>query len=131
MPLKRTKTSKALHGLTRSLIQNMVIGVTQGFTKTLELQGTGYRVKPQGQGIELSLGFSHPIIYQAPAGIKLEVKDQKIITISGPDKQMVGQVAAELRHFRPPDVYKGKGVRYQGETVKLKPGKAAKAAGAE
>lgn len=133
-PKATTRQSKALHGLTRSLIANMIIGLTQGFTKTLELQGTGYRVRQvadKGNGIELSLGFSHPVVFEAPETIKLEVKDNKFIIVSGPDKYLVGQVAANIRRFRPPDVYKGKGVRYQGEVVKLKPGKAAKAVGTE
>ena len=128
---KKTKSSKAYHGLTRALIANMIEGVTKGFTKILELQGTGYRVAQKGNDIELSLGFSHPVIYSAPEGVKIEVKDQKVITISGANKQQVGQAAANIRAFREPDSYKGKGVRYQGEVVKLKPGKAAKAAGAE
>lgn len=130
-PKAATRQSKALHGLTRSLIANMIIGLTQGYTKTLELQGTGYRVAPKGNGIELSLGFSHPVVFEAPQTIKLEVKDNKFIIVSGPDKYLVGQVAANIRRFRPPDAYKGKGVRYQGEVVKLKPGKAAKAAAIE
>jgi len=122
-----TRQVRALHGLIRSLINNMVIGVTDGFQKILELQGTGYRVNPKGADIELSLGFSHPVVYQPSKDIKLEVKDQKIITISGTDKQLVGQTAAEIRALKPPDAYKGKGVRYKDEVVKLKPGKAAKA----
>lgn len=121
------RQTKALHGLIRSLIANMVIGVTDGFQKTLELQGTGYRVSQKGAGIELSLGFSHPVSYEPLENIKLEVKDQKIIVISGIDKQLVGQTAAEIRAFKSPDAYKGKGIRYQDEVVKLKPGKAAKA----
>jgi len=121
-----SRRTKALYGLTRSLIANMVTGVTEGFSKILELHGTGYRVNPKGKGIELTLGFSHPISYQAPSGITLETKDQKFITIKGFDKQLVGQVAANIRAFRPPDVYKGKGIRYQDEVVRLKPGKAAK-----
>lgn len=117
---------KALHGLTRSLIANMITGVTQGFTKILELHGTGYRVALKDKGVELSLGFSHPVAYQPPPGVTLEVKDKKLITISGFNKQLVGQAAADIRRLRPPDVYKGKGVRYQDEVVRLKPGKAAK-----
>lgn len=126
----------ALHGLIRSVIANLVTGVTTGFTKTLEIQGTGYRVivkdtgLPAGrQGIELSLGFSHQIVYNPPEGIKLEIKDSKFIVVSGADKHLVGQVAANIRDFRKPDAYKGKGIRYQGEYIKLKPGKTAKAAG--
>ncbi|MFC1627098.1 50S ribosomal protein L6 [Patescibacteria group bacterium] len=123
-----SKEHKSLHGLVRSLIFNMIEGVTDGFQKVLELEGTGYRVNQTGDTIELSLGFSHPVTFKAPEGIKLEVKDQKVITVSGQSKQLVGQTAAKIRDFRKPDSYKGKGVRYQGEVVKLKPGKAAKGA---
>jgi len=124
-----SKKHKSLHGLIRSLIANMVIGLTKGFEKVLELQGTGYRVNPKGEGIELSLGFSHLVEFTPPAGVKLEVKDQKFITITGADKHLVGQTAAKIRQLKTPDAYKGKGIRYQGEVVKLKPGKAAKSAG--
>lgn len=124
-----TDQNRALHGLFRSLINNMIIGVTAGFSKTLELTGTGFRVNLKDKDIELSLGFSHPVVFVTPEGITLAVKDQKIITVIGADKQLVGQVAANIRKLRPPDAYKGKGVRYQDELVKLKPGKAAKAAG--
>lgn len=123
-----TRQTKALHGLIRSLIQNMIIGVTDGYNKTLELHGTGYRVAAKGKGIELSLGFSHPVTYEAPEKIKLEVTNQTTIVVTGADKQQVGEVAAKIRQFRTPDAYKGKGIRYLGEVVKLKPGKAAKAA---
>ena len=129
-PISKTEDVSALHGLIRSIIFNLVLGVTKGFTKTLEIQGTGYRVKPSGNGIELSLGYSHPVIYNPPTGIKLEIKDNKFIVVSGPDKHLVGQVAANIKKFRRPDAYKGKGIRYQGEIIKLKPGKAAKAAAA-
>ncbi len=122
------RQTKAFHGLIRSLIQNMIIGVTQGYQKTLELHGTGFRVSAKGQGIEMTLGFSHPVVFDPPEGIKLEVTNQTTIVISGVDKQLVGEVAAKIRQSKPPDSYKGKGVRYQGEEVKLKPGKAAKAA---
>lgn len=127
--IRSTRQSKALHGLTRSLIANMITGLVQGFTKTLEIQGTGYRVTPKETGIELALGYSHPIVFNPPPGIKLEIKDNKYILVSGADKYLVGQVAANIRHFRSPDAYKGKGIRYQDELVRLKPGKAAKAAG--
>ena len=120
--------TKAFHGLIRSLLFNMVEGVTKGYSKTLILEGTGFRVEAKDKGIKLSLGFSHPIIYESPELIKLEVKDNKTIIISGSDKQLVGQVAAKIREFKKPDSYKGKGIRYQDEVVKLKPGKAAKAA---
>ena len=126
--LKETRQTKAFHGLTRSLINNMIIGVTDGYTKTLELHGTGYRVAAKGKGIEISIGFSHPVNFEAPEGVKVEVKDQTTLVISGADKQKVGETDASIRQLKKPDAYKGKGIRYQGELVKLKPGKAAKAA---
>ena len=120
------RASRALHGLTRALIHNMVVGVSEGFTKTLELVGVGYRAQLKGDELNLSLGFSHPVTYKAPAGITFECPDQTHIKISGVDKQQVGQVAAEIRGKRPPEPYKGKGVRYQDEHVRRKLGKAAK-----
>lgn len=125
---KDNRQAKAFHGLIRSLIQNMIIGVTDGYTKTLELQGTGFRVAAKDKGIEMSLGFSHPVKYQAPEGVKLEVQGQTLIVISGANKQLVGEVTAKIKGFKKPDAYKGKGIRYKGEQIKLKPGKAAKAA---
>ena len=125
---RTSRQSKALHGLTRSLIANMISGLVKDFTKTLEIQGTGFRVTPKGAGIELALGYSHPLVFNPPQGIKLEIKDTKYIVVSGADKYLVGQVAANIRHFRSPDAYKGKGIRYLDELVRLKPGKAAKAA---
>ena len=119
------KLSRSVHGLTRALINNMVIGVTQGYKKELEIVGTGYRVAQAGAKLNFQLGFSHPVEFTPPEGIKIAVAGQNRLTISGCDKQMVGQVAAELRAIRPPEPYKGKGVRYAGETIKLKPGKAA------
>ena len=119
------KDHRALHGLTRSLIQNMVTGVTEGFTKTLEIVGVGYRADAKGTGITLNLGFSHPIDYQPVAGVSLECPNQTTIVVSGIDKQKVGQTAAEIRAFRPPEPYKGKGIRYQGEHVRRKAGKTA------
>jgi large subunit ribosomal protein L6 len=116
---------KALHGLTRSLVANMVTGVNEGFSKTLEIVGVGYRADPAGEGIKLQLGHSHPIDYPAPEGVTLECPNQTTIVISGADKQKVGQTAAEIRAFRPPEPYKGKGVRYQGEQVRRKAGKTA------
>jgi len=116
---------KALHGLTRSLISNMVEGVTDGFSKRLEIVGVGYRAEKKGGGLTLHLGFSHTIDYAAPEGIELETPSQTQIVVSGVDKQLVGQVAAELRGFRPPEPYKGKGVRYAGEQVRRKAGKTA------
>jgi large subunit ribosomal protein L6 len=116
---------RALHGLTRMLVANMVEGVTNGFSKTLEIQGVGYRAQQKGSGIVLSLGFSHTIEYTAPDGVKLDLPDQTTIVISGPDKQKVGQAAAEIRAYRPPEPYKGKGIRYKGEHVRRKAGKTA------
>ncbi len=119
------KDHRALHGLTRSLIANMVIGVTAGFSKTLEIIGVGYRAEAKGRGITLTLGYSHRIEYEADEGVKLECPNQTTIVISGADKQKVGQAAAEIRSFRPPEPYKGKGIRYQGEHVRRKAGKTA------
>ncbi len=116
---------KALHGLTRSLISNMAEGVSRGFERVLEIQGVGYRAEKSGGGLKLTLGFSHTIQYDAPEGITLECPDQTTIEVSGPDKQLVGQTAAEIRSFRPPEPYKGKGIRYRGEHVRRKAGKTA------
>ena len=116
---------RALHGLTRMLIANMVEGVLTGFSKTLEIQGVGYRAMKKGPGIELHLGFSHKIQYPAPDGVSLELPDQTTIVVTGVDKQKVGQAAAEIRSFRPPEPYKGKGIRYRGEHVRRKAGKTA------
>ena len=114
---------KALHGLTRTLVQNMVDGVSKGFSKTLEIQGVGYKAEAKPYGVNLVVGFSHPVKYEAPQGIKITVENNTIVKIEGADKEMVGQVAAELRQVRPPEPYKGKGVRYQGEQVRRKAGK--------
>lgn len=116
---------KALHGLTRSLVANMVEGVTNGFKRTLEIVGVGYRAEVRGQGVVLSLGFSHQIEYTPPAGVKLECPNPTTVVVSGPDKQSVGQAASEIRALRPPEPYKGKGVRYQGEQIRRKAGKTA------
>jgi large subunit ribosomal protein L6 len=116
---------RALHGLTRMLVANMVEGVVNGFSKTLEIQGVGYRAMGKGSGIELHLGFSHTIQYPAPDGVSLDLPDQTTIVVSGVDKQKVGQAAAEIRGFRPPEPYKGKGIRYKGEHVRRKAGKTA------
>lgn len=121
-PRKDVKRLYAFWGLTRNLIANMIEGVTKGYEKKLELQGVGYKVALKGNDLDLSLGFSHPIIFKAPEGIKFVV-EKNIITISGIDKQMVGQVAAEIRKLRKPEPYKGKGVRYVGEQVRRKAGK--------
>jgi large subunit ribosomal protein L6 len=116
---------KALHGLTRSLIANMVEGVTEGFTRRLEIVGVGYRAEKKGHGLTLHLGFSHPVEYPTPDGIEVEVPAPTQVVVKGADKQLVGQVAAEIRGFRPPEPYKGKGVRYVGEQVRRKAGKTA------
>jgi large subunit ribosomal protein L6 len=116
---------RALHGLTRSLIANMVVGVTDGYERRLEIQGVGYRAQLKGKALELSLGFSHPVTVQAPEGIEFELPQQTEIVVRGIDKQLVGQVAADIRKRRPPEPYKGKGVRYAGEQVTRKVGKRA------
>jgi large subunit ribosomal protein L6 len=116
---------RALHGLTRSLVANMVEGVTNGFEKRLEIQGVGYRASLRGTALELNVGFSHPVVMDAPAGITFEVPTQNEIVIKGIDKQQVGEIAAEVRDVRPPEPYKGKGIRYQGEYVRRKVGKRA------
>jgi large subunit ribosomal protein L6 len=117
------RVSKALHGLTRSLVANMITGVTQGFEKKLEVVGIGFRADLQGDVLRLTLGFSHPILYAIPKGIKVEVEKQTLITVKGIDKQLVGIVAAKLRSIRPPEPYKGKGIRYLGEKIRKKVGK--------
>jgi large subunit ribosomal protein L6 len=116
---------RALHGLTRTLVANMVEGVTDGFEKRLEIQGVGYRAALKGKNLELALGFSHPVSIEAPAGIDFEVPQPTEIIIRGIDKQLVGQVAADIRKRRPPEPYKGKGIRYKGEQVLRKVGKRA------
>jgi large subunit ribosomal protein L6 len=116
---------RALHGLTRSLIANMVEGVTKGFEKRLELQGVGYRAAMQGADLRLDVGYSHPVVIKAPQGISFEVPTQTEIVVKGVAKQQVGQIAAEIRKVRPPEPYKGKGIRYQGEYVRRKVGKRA------
>jgi len=119
---------KALHGLTRALINNMVVGVTQGFSKTLEIHGTGYRAELQGKDLVMSLGFSHPVVVVPPTGIEFDVNPRtSTITVKGYDKEVVGRIAAEIRAWRPVEPYLGKGIRYQGEIVRRKAGKAGKA----
>jgi large subunit ribosomal protein L6 len=120
------RLSKSLHGLTRTLISNLVTGVTAGYTKGIEIVGTGYRVTAKGSDIEFALGYSHPIYVKAPAGITFTVEGNTKLTVSGIDKQQVGEVAANLRKLRKPEPYKGKGVRYAGEVVRRKAGKAGK-----
>ncbi|MEI7453461.1 MAG: 50S ribosomal protein L6 [Actinomycetes bacterium] len=120
------RRSRALHGLSRTLISNMVIGVTSGYEKSLELVGTGYRVAAKGSDLEFQLGFSHPVLVSAPEGISFQVESPVKLKVSGIDKQKVGEVAANIRKIRPPEPYKGKGVRYEGEVVRRKAGKAGK-----
>jgi large subunit ribosomal protein L6 len=120
------RRSKSLHGLTRTLIANQIIGVTQGYTKGLEVVGTGYRVQARGANVEFALGFSHPVIVEPPAGITFTVEGNNRLTVSGNDKQAVGETAANIRKIRKPEPYKGKGVRYAGENVRRKAGKSGK-----
>ena len=121
-----TRESRALHGLSRALLANMVHGVSEGFTKVLEIQGVGYRASLKGSDIELLVGFSHPVDVKAPKGITFEVPEPTRIVVSGIDKEQVGQIAADIRKVRPPEPYKGKGIRYAGEYVRRKAGKAGK-----
>ena len=120
------RDSRALHGLTRTLINNNIIGVTEGYSKQLEVVGTGYRVQQKGAGLELALGFSHPVNVEAPEGITLSVEGNTKITVSGISKQAVGEAAANIRKLKKPEPYKGKGIRYAGEVVRRKAGKAGK-----
>lgn len=120
------KRNKALHGLTRALLNNMVVGVTDGFVKKLEINGVGYKCQMQGDKLVLSLGYSHPVEYVAPEGIKIEAPDQNHINVSGISKEAVGQVAAEIRAFRAPEPYKGKGIKYVDEYIRRKVGKTGK-----
>ena len=120
------RMSRSLHGLTRTLIANMITGVTDGYSKTMLITGTGYRVAAKGNGLEFALGYSHPIAVEAPAGITFQVETPTQFHISGIDKQLVGEVAAKLRKLRKPDPYKGKGVRYSDEVIRRKAGKAGK-----
>jgi large subunit ribosomal protein L6 len=114
---------KALHGLTRTLVANMVEGVAKGYQKVLEIQGVGYKAEVNKAGLNVIVGYSHPVAYKAPEGITFAVENNTIVKISGPNKELVGQVAAEIRQIRPPEPYKGKGIRYQGERVRRKAGK--------
>lgn len=120
-----SKTNRSLHGLTRALINNMVLGVSKGFKKSLEIVGVGYRAEPRGKNLQLMLGYSHPIVVIPPPGIKLELEGNSKIVVSGINKQLVGEVAAKIRGLRPPEPYKGKGIRYEGEQVRRKAGKTA------
>jgi len=120
------RRAKELHGLSRTLLANMIAGVTEGHRKSLEIAGTGYRVQAKGANLEFALGFSHPVVVEAPAGITFTVEKPTVFHVSGIDKQLVGEVAANIRKIRPPEPYKGKGVRYQGEVIRRKAGKAGK-----
>lgn len=124
--LNDLKFSRSLHGLWRQIINNAILGVTEGFLKKLEVKGIGYKVEMREKDLTLMLGYSHPVEFSAPEGIEFQV-EKNIITISGFDKQLVGQIAAQIKALKKPDPYKGKGIRYLGEQIKLKPGKAAKA----
>ena len=115
---------RALHGLSRTLVANMIEGVTKGFSKTLEITGVGYKAEPRPYGLQLALGFSHPVQFRAPSGIKLTAPNPTTVVVEGANKEIVGQVAAELRNLRPPEPYKGKGIKYQGEQIRRKAGKA-------
>ncbi len=125
------KEQRSLHGLFRALIANMVTGVTTGFSRKLELVGVGYRAELKGKVLQLALGYSHPIVFRAPDSIKIEAPTQTNITVSGIDKQLVGLVAAKIRSLRPPEPYKGKGIKYEGEYIRRKAGKTAATAGAK
>ncbi|MBQ7629560.1 MAG: 50S ribosomal protein L6 [Selenomonadaceae bacterium] len=118
------KTHRSLHGLSRTLINNMVVGVTQGFTKNLEINGVGYRATKQGKNLSLALGYSHPVVIEPPAGITFDAPTQNTITVHGIDKELVGAVAANIRGWREPEPYKGKGIKYAGEHIRRKEGKA-------
>ena len=120
-----SKKHRALHGLTRTLVANTLEGVSRGYRKTLDIQGVGYKAEPKGGGITLTVGFSHTIDYKPAPGVKIECPNPTTIVISGPDKQVVGHTAAVIRNFRPPEPYKGKGIRYHGEQVRRKAGKTA------
>lgn len=122
-PVRESQSAVAMAGTMRSLLNNLVVGVTNGFEKKLELRGVGYRAQAQGSSVNLTLGFSHPVVHKVPDGIKVETPSQTEIVVSGTSKQVVGQVAADIRSYRPPEPYKGKGVRYVGEYVAMKEAK--------
>jgi large subunit ribosomal protein L6 len=122
-PIDETKRARSMWGMQRSMVQNLMVGVTDGYKRGLEINGTGYRATLKGQAIQLQVGLSHEVLHPIPAGIKVELPKPTEIQISGIDKQKVGQLAAELRHYRPPEPYQGKGVRYQGEFILRKEGK--------
>ncbi len=118
--------NRSLHGLTRSLVNNMIIGVTTGYARELQINGVGYKVAKQGNNLNLTLGYSHPVVFEAPAGITFDVPNQSTIIVKGMDKELVGQVAAEIRTKRPPEVYRGKGIKYAEEVIRRKEGKTGK-----
>ena len=124
-----TREARAIHGLTRKLIANSVAGVSRGFTLNLEIVGVGYRAEVRGNGLQLSLGYSHPILYQLPPGVKVKVEKQTALTLEGSNRHVLGEVAAQIRALRPPEPYKGKGIKYSTETIRRKAGKAAGSAG--
>jgi large subunit ribosomal protein L6 len=124
-----SRTARSVHGLTQKLIANMVRGVAEGFTRTLEIVGVGYRAEGRGQALHLALGYSHPILFQLPPGIQARVEKQTVITLEGIDRQLLGETAATIRRLRPPEPYKGKGIKYAEEVLRRKAGKAAGAAG--
>lgn len=121
---------RALHGLTRKLIANMTQGVSQGFTRVLEINGVGYRAEVKGQEIHMTLGYSHPVVFRLPAGVSASVERQVVVTLSGPDRQVIGEMAAKMRGLRPPEPYKGKGIKYREEVIRRKAGKAVGSGGA-
>jgi large subunit ribosomal protein L6 len=123
------RRSRALHGLTRKLLANSVTGVATGFARTLEIVGVGYRAELKGRAIQFSLGYSHPIVYQLPPGVEAKIDKQTVVTLEGSDRQLLGEVCAQIRALRPPEPYKGKGVKYANETIRRKAGKAAGAGG--
>ena len=123
--LEESRQARALHGLTRKLIANMVQGVSKGFSRTLEISGVGYRAEVRGNVVQFSLGFSHPIVFQLPSGIQAKVERQTVVTLEGVDKQLLGEVAAAMRRLRPPEPYKGKGIKYAEEKIRRKAGKTA------
>jgi large subunit ribosomal protein L6 len=127
--LSEERKARALHGLTRKLIANMAQGVSQGFSRVLDINGVGYRAEVKGQEIHMTLGYSHPVVFQLPPGVSASVERQIIITLSGADRQVLGEAAAKIRSFRPPEPYKGKGIKYREEVIKRKAGKAVGSAG--
>ncbi len=126
VPDSQSRTDRALWGLGRTLLNNMIVGVDKGFSKALQIQGIGYRAEAKGDSVIFSLGYSHPVDFKLPKGIKVDIKNQTLVTVSGVDKELVGQTAAKMRALRPPEPYKGKGVRYADEYIQRKAGKQAK-----